>query len=87
LDIGKTLPSYFTISFTPQIALNLDEIMPTPIASGHTLLIDKFEFVRTSKFPISPMMPGLLNSLNQKEVFDLMAYVLSGGDKNHESIR
>ena len=33
------------------------------------------------------MMLGLLNSLNQDEVLDLMAYMLSGGDKNHSSFK
>ena len=63
------------------------EIMPTPLAPQHTLLIDKSQIAKTTKSPISPMMPGLLNSLNQDEVLDLMAYMLSGGDKNHESFR
>jgi putative heme-binding domain-containing protein len=61
------------------------EIMPTPIAPHHTLTIDKSKIIKTEKSPISPMMPGLLNSLNQEEVLDLMAYMLSGGDKNHSS--
>lgn len=62
-------------------------IMPTPIAPNHFLYIDKAQIAKTTKSPISPMMPGLLNSLNQDEVLDLMAYMLSGGDKNHESFR
>ena len=30
--------------------------------------------------PISPMPPGLLNLLEKEEIFDLVAYILSGGN-------
>ena len=32
---------------------------------------------------ISPMPPMLLNMLTKEEILDLLAYTLSGGDKNH----
>jgi putative heme-binding domain-containing protein len=63
------------------------QIMPTPIAPEHILEIDVSKIVKSEKSPISPMMPGLLNSLNQEEVLDLVAYMLSGGDKDHGSFR
>jgi hypothetical protein len=30
------------------------------------------------------MPPGLLNRLNEEEIADLFAYLLSGGNKEHE---
>jgi putative heme-binding domain-containing protein len=33
---------------------------------------------------ISIMMPGLINRLNEEELKDLMAYLISGGNPNHE---
>jgi hypothetical protein len=32
---------------------------------------------------VSPMPAGLLNMLQQEEILDLLAYVLSGGDAKH----
>jgi putative heme-binding domain-containing protein len=40
------------------------------------------ESIRPS--PISPMPTGLLNTLSQDEVLDLIAFLFSGGDKNHK---
>lgn len=33
---------------------------------------------------ISVMMPGMINSLNEEELKDLMAYLISAGNPNHE---
>lgn len=33
--------------------------------------------------PVSQMPPGLINSLNENELKDLIAYLKSGGDQNH----
>jgi hypothetical protein len=30
------------------------------------------------------MMPGLINSLNNEELRDLLAYLMAGGNKEHE---
>jgi hypothetical protein len=32
---------------------------------------------------VSIMMPGLVNRLNEEELKDLMAYLISGGNPNH----
>ena len=37
--------------------------------------------------PVSPMPPGLLNMMEKEEIMDLLAYVLSGGKKDHEFFR
>jgi hypothetical protein len=36
---------------------------------------------------VSPMPPMLLSSMNESEVLDLTAYVLSGGKRDHEMFR
>ncbi len=36
---------------------------------------------------VSPMPPGLLNMMEKEEIMDLLAYVLSGGKKDHEFFR
>jgi putative heme-binding domain-containing protein len=33
--------------------------------------------------PVSPMPPGLLTMMEKEEIMDLLAYILSGGDKQH----
>jgi len=33
---------------------------------------------------VSPMPPGLLNMMEEKEVMDLLAYILSGDDPQHK---
>ena len=38
-------------------------------------------------FPVSMMPPGLINSLNQDELQDLLAYLLSGGNENDPMFR
>ena len=34
--------------------------------------------------PVSPMPPGLLNMMEKDEIMDLLAYILSGGDPEHD---
>ncbi len=37
--------------------------------------------------PVSPMPPGLINLLEKEEIFDLVAYVLSGGNPQDERFK
>lgn len=59
-------------------------IMPNPLNSQYILQLSKDEIEETGLSPISPMPSGLLNRLNEQEVADLFAYMISGGDGNHE---
>ena len=43
------------------------------------------ESIEPSK--VSPMPPGLLNLMREDEVMDLLAYILSGGDRNHSAFK
>ncbi|WP_273567835.1 c-type cytochrome [Maribacter halichondriae] len=58
-------------------------IMTNPYNPSYTLKLAKSNIEKQELSPISPMPPGLLNRLNEKEIIDLYAYLLSGGDKDH----
>ena len=46
---------------------------------------NKIEEIRVS--PVSMMPDGLLNTLNREEVLDLVAYLMSRGDRNADAYR
>jgi putative heme-binding domain-containing protein len=45
--------------------------------------VDRKEVKSIEPSPVSPMPPMLLSMLKKDEVLDLLAYVLSGGNKDH----
>jgi len=45
----------------------------------------EIESIEPSK--VSPMPPGLLNLMREDEVMDLLAYILSGGNRNHSTFK
>ncbi len=49
--------------------------------------VDRKEVKSIEPSKISPMPPGLLSLLNESEALDLVAYVLSGGKREHEYFR
>jgi putative heme-binding domain-containing protein len=57
-------------------------IMANPFAPDDKTKI-KVSAVKSRKpFPVSMMPPGLINSLNEEELKDLLAYILSGGNES-----
>ncbi len=58
-------------------------IMPNPYTSTLKVELAKSEIVKRGASPVSPMPPGLLNRLNEEEITELFAYLLSGGNPNH----
>ncbi len=58
-------------------------IMPNPYASTIKVELATKEIAEQGPSPVSPMPPGLLNRLNEQEVTDLFAYLLSGADPEH----
>ncbi|WP_276371631.1 c-type cytochrome [Chryseolinea sp. H1M3-3] len=46
--------------------------------------IPKKDVTSTKLSRVSVMMPGLINSLNNEELKDLLAYLMAGGNKEHE---
>jgi putative heme-binding domain-containing protein len=56
-------------------------VMANPFAPDEKIRV-KTTAVKTRKpYPVSMMPPGLINSLNEDELQDLLAYLLSGGNK------
>ncbi len=56
-------------------------IAENPLMANQLTSILSTEIKGRSKYPISSMPPALLNQLNKDEVLDLLAYLLSGGNK------
>ncbi len=55
-------------------------VMTNPFAPSATLAVDEKEIKSKKDYPVSMMPPGLINSLNEDELKDLLAYLLSGGN-------
>jgi putative heme-binding domain-containing protein len=55
--------------------LKFDEFVRVPLA----------EIAEQKASPVSPMPTGLVNSLTREEIFDLLAYLESDGDRKHAS--
>lgn len=64
------------------ITVNTDGADPNQRVS-----IDRKEVLSIEPSKVSPMPAGLLNPLTKDEILDLFAYVLSGGDPQHEVFR
>ena len=58
-------------------------IISNPFNMNYTVGIAKSDILKRVPSPISPMPSNLLNRLNEREIADLFAYILSGGDKRH----
>lgn len=56
-------------------------IAENPLQPNQLSVLNKSDVKARSKYPISAMPPALMNSLNQDEVLDLIAFLLSGGNK------
>ena len=60
------------------ITLNTDLYNPNQRTN-----VARSKVVSMGPSPVSPMPPGLLNMMEENEIMDLLAYILSGGDTNH----
>ncbi|MGI9550009.1 MAG: c-type cytochrome, partial [Aurantibacter sp.] len=59
-------------------------IMPNTFNPAYTVKLARADVEKQELSSVSPMPPGLLNRLNEKEISDLFAYLLSGADGNHQ---
>jgi putative heme-binding domain-containing protein len=59
-------------------------ISMNPFAPQSLQTILKKDVVATKMSEVSIMYPGTINRLNKEELKDLMAYLTSGANKNHE---
>lgn len=59
--------------------INTDMMKPSTVTKVKAELITSIE-----PSPISMMPPGLINTMNKEDILDLLAYLISGGDRKHE---
>ncbi|GAA4406636.1 hypothetical protein GCM10023187_26320 [Nibrella viscosa] len=62
-------------------------VSQNPFAPEQLKKLPKKDVASTSLSNVSIMLPGLINSLNPDELRDLMAYLKSGGNQQHEVYR
>jgi cytochrome c1 len=58
-------------------------VSQNPFAPDVLREVPKKDVTTTKVSKVSLMMPGLINSLNDEELKDLMAYLMAGGRKEH----
>ena len=59
-------------------------VSQNPFAPQTLREIPKKDVISTKLSKVSLMMPGLINSLNNEELKDLLAYLMAGGNREHE---
>ena len=59
--------------------VNTDMMKPSTVSKVQAELITSIE-----PSPISMMPPGLINTMKKEDILDLLAYLISGGDRKHE---
>ncbi|WP_162052970.1 c-type cytochrome [Pontibacter pamirensis] len=59
-------------------------VSQNPFAPQKLREIPKSQVTRTKESEVSPMLPNLINRLNPDELKDLMAYLISAGNKEHK---
>lgn len=55
-------------------------VMANPFSPNDQMAINESEIARIETRKVSMMPPGLINALNQDELLDLLAYLVSGGN-------
>jgi putative heme-binding domain-containing protein len=59
-------------------------VSQNPFTPDLSVKVLKRNVVSRKYSPVSMMLPGLINSLNDEELKDLMAYLIAGGNENHK---
>lgn len=62
-------------------------IAPNILKPMQARTIANSEIKQLTPLPVSTMPPALLNTLNEEEVLDLLAYILAGGESGHPLFR
>ncbi len=79
---GKTVTGRIINLNGDTLIINTDMLNPDAMTNVERSQIDEQVVSKTSMMP-----QGLLNSLSRDEVLDLMAYLLSRGDRNHAAFK
>lgn len=80
LDTGKVVSGFIVEETETQL-----QLMSDPLGKKESMVVIKEEIEDESLSAKSVMPQGLLNWLAEEEVYDLVAYVLSGGNSSHSS--
>lgn len=64
--------------------VNYYYISQNPYTPDYLTKVAKNTVVSKKYSTVSSMLPGLINSLNEEELKDLVAYLKSGGNENHQ---
>jgi putative heme-binding domain-containing protein len=59
------------------------KLIENPLAKAEPVILKTADIVDRKKLPTSIMPKGLLDKLTRDEIFDLVAYVVAGGDPKH----
>jgi putative heme-binding domain-containing protein len=59
-------------------------VSQNPYAPEYLVEIKKSDILKKEYSKVSVMLPGLINSLNEEELKDLLAYLIAGGNEKHE---
>ncbi|MCH2209358.1 MAG: DUF1080 domain-containing protein [Lentisphaerales bacterium] len=62
----------------------IQHLMTNPYSADYTADIKVANIISQKEWHISPMPPGLINSLNKDELSDLIAYIFSAGNEEHK---
>ncbi len=76
---GKVVTGRIMNLFNDAMTINTNMLDPSAQVN-----VDARKIEEQKLAPVSMMPEGLLNSLNRDEVLDLIAYLLSRGDRNNE---
>src|SRR5262249_41784813 len=60
------------------------EIITDPMNPERKVTVERAKIVSMEKSSVSPMPANLIDSFQTDEVLDLVAFILSRGDRNHE---
>lgn len=62
-------------------------IFQNPFTPDITVEINKTDIVSRTFSPVSMMLPGLINSMSEEEVKDLVAFLVAGGNPDHQAFK
>lgn len=77
-DDGRIVTGRIVNLNNDAIMINTDMLNPNAMTS-----VDRKSILETRASPVSMMPEGLLDTLDRDEIHDLMAYLLSRGDRSH----
>ena len=62
-------------------------IMPNMLDPSNVIAVDRKKIESLTESKVSMMPDGLLDTMNVEEILDLLAYLLSRGDRHHEMFK